>query len=106
MKLAISILLLALFISNGYWAYLVIDSGISYTYLNSSFELSEKSLSQALIVANENVIGLSLTEAQQIFTKDVYGGEPFIKDGCFHVGTVCLELGENNEIIGVAAGAQ
>jgi hypothetical protein len=105
MKIIIAILSILLIATNGYWLYSTIDFGISYTYLESSMDLTAKALEQTMIVANHNVIGMPLEEAQIKFKTDVYGLEPFIKEGCLYVGQVCLELNDKNIITEVTTGA-
>ena len=37
-------------VSNVWWAYSVVDAGISYTYLQDSYSHSQEALSQALAI--------------------------------------------------------
>ncbi|MDB9744266.1 hypothetical protein OAA91_01925 [Fibrobacterales bacterium] len=91
-----------LILSNLFWltnyAYTSIDHGVTISYQNASIETSSKMLEQALIIANQKVVGKSLSLVQSSLTLDVYGLEPFIKDGCLNAGGLCLKIGENNHI--------
>ena len=68
--------------------------------MKSSMEMSQKQFEQAAILANLELKGLSPTEAIERIGKDVYGLDPFIKEGCVWAGQVCLAI-ENNRIAGI-----
>jgi hypothetical protein len=104
MKTLVVILISLLFLSNGFWLYQIVDNGITSTYKEASFEMTTKMLDQTVLIANKNIIGTSLEQAKTQFPKDVYGLEPFVKDGCLVLGQVCLKLNSNNIIIGVDIG--
>lgn len=96
------ILLTALLvISNAYWVFVMIDTGITMTYREASFDLTEKTAEQAVRLANLNLIGMGADEALALIGKDVYDLEPFEKEGCLYAGQVCLRLDDNRVIVGI-----
>jgi len=100
------ILLTALLvISNAYWVFVMIDTGITMTYREASFELTEKKSEQAIRLANLNLIGMGADEALALIGTDVYDLEPFEKEGCLYAGQVCLRLDENRVIVKIEADA-
>ncbi len=99
-KLAIILLVLALIGTNAYWLFVIIDQGITQTYMDSSLEMSQKQYEQSVILSNLELNGMSSEEAIKRIGKDVYGSEPFIKEGCIWAGQVCLSL-ENNYVTGI-----
>ena len=101
MKKLVVILVLALVISNGYWIYKTIDNAVALHYAIDSANFTAKALEQAIYVANLNVLGTSADEALVKLTPDVYGLEPFEKEGCINAGQICLELDENRVVTGV-----
>lgn len=99
-KLAIIFLVIALIGTNAYWFIVVLDQGITQTYMESSLEMSQKQYEQSVILSNLALNGLSSEEAINRIGKDIDGFEPFIKEGCIWAGQVCLSL-ENNRVIGI-----
>ncbi len=95
------LLLFVLFVSNLFWLYTVLDQGVSYTYLEASMESSDKEREQLFKISNLNVIGQSVNEIKGQLNPDVYGLEPFEKEGCLYVGQVCLKLNRDSIIIRV-----
>jgi hypothetical protein len=69
-------LAIALVLSNGFWLYQTIDTGITMTYQDSSFELAQKMYEQTILLANMQIIGLGADEVITKIGKDVYGLEP------------------------------
>ncbi len=86
--------------SNAYWFIVVLDQGITQTYMESSLEQAQKQYEQSVILSNLELNGLSSEEALERIGKDVYGLEPFVKEGCIWAGQVCLGL-ENNRVTGI-----
>ena len=101
------ILVILLFLSNAGWLggyiFRTIEHGITLAYQTSSYDSITKMLEQALVVANKNLIGTSLSVAQVAIEKDVFGSEPFLKEGCFYAGDLCLEIGQNSQMLEVRA---
>ena len=48
--IALSLLAVTLVVTNGWWAYRLMEAGVSYTYQGVSLELSRESLSRALAI--------------------------------------------------------
>ena len=100
-KHRIIFLVALLFVSNAYWLYVLLDEGISYTYLESSFEMSEKMLTQTTRLANMELIGLPADEVIERIGEDAYGLTPFEKEGCIYAANVCIRLDENRIVVGI-----
>ncbi len=100
MKLIITILLLALIGTNAFWAYVVIDQGVTQSYTQANSDLVQKQYEQTLVLANLQLIGLSSKEAIKRIGKDVYGLNPFIKEGCIVAGQVCIKL-KDDKVVGI-----
>ena len=90
-----------LVISNGYWFYTTVDNAVTLHYAQDSARSSANRLEQAIRLANLNVIGKSAEEVLQELTPDVYGLEPFEKEGCIYAGQICLMLSKNRTVIEV-----
>ena len=101
MKYWILSLVAALIITNGYWLYNAVDNGVSYTYLEASFDSATKSLEQTTRIANLNVIGKTADEILKLLNPNVYGLEPFEKEGCIYAAQVCLKLDEARIVVSV-----
>jgi hypothetical protein len=99
-RLTIVFLAVALVLTNAYWFFGILDQGVTLTYMQSSLEMSQKQYEQSVILSNLDLNGLSAEEAIKRIGKDVYGSEPFVKEGCIWAGQVCLRL-ENNEVRGL-----
>jgi len=91
--------LLALLISsNLFWVLSIIDDAVTCTYSHASYDLLHQMHQQTIVLANLNLVGQTVGEAQELIGKDIHGFEPFIKDGCLYVGQVCLEIGQDQTI--------
>lgn len=101
MKIAIGILAILLILTNSFWVYNILDDAVTCMYSDSSFELTQKMYEQTTMIANLNVIGKHADEVLAQLTPDVYGLEPFEKEGCIIAGQVCLELNESRVITAV-----
>lgn len=99
-KLTIIFLLLVLIGSNAYWFVAILDQGVTQAYTESSLEQAQKQYKQTAILSNLELNGLSSEEALRRIGKDVYGLEPFVKEGCIWAGQVCLRL-ENDQVTGI-----
>ena len=96
-KLTIIFLVLGLVGTNAYWMFVVLDQGITQTYTEASFETAQKQYEQTVVLSNLQLIGLSSEKAIEKIGKDVYGLDPFEKEGCIWAGEVCLQL-EGNKV--------
>jgi len=91
---------IALVISNAWWAYKILDFGISYTYQGVSLEESSQALSQSLAVikaaAAPDANRDSIIKAAE---KAWPGFEPFEKEGFLWVGRLGLRFNEQGRLI-------
>ena len=97
----IVLLLISLLASNLFWFFQLLDAGLTATYQNASYETMQKDFQQLLILSNKSVVGQSAEDVVRLIGKDVYGSEPFIKDGCLVVSQLCLRLDSNNQVISI-----
>jgi len=100
-KYWIIFLIVLLAVSNIYWFVVLLDQGISNTYREASYEMSEKMLEQTTRIANLQLLGLPADEAIEVLGEDVYGLMPFEKEGCIIAGNVCIRLDENRIVEGI-----
>jgi len=71
------------------------------TYQDSSYELVQKQYEQTKILANMQIIGLGADQVMSKIGKDVYGLEPFEKEGCVVAGQVCIRLDSDRVVTGI-----
>jgi hypothetical protein len=100
--LIISLLLATLIVSNAWWAYTVLDSGITYTYLRDSYEQNQQALLQSLAITNvltteEATRGQVIEAALEICPSS----EPFEKEGYYWLGSLGLLFDESDRLVEV-----
>jgi hypothetical protein len=97
---AISLLAVALVVSNAWWAYITVDTGITHTYESVSFEETQQALSQALAIINVSS-SPTVTRAQIIEASEKAwsAGEPFENDGYLWVGRLGLRFNKKGKLI-------
>ena len=106
-KSVIIIILLIVFLlgSNAWWAYRLLDAGVSYTYQGVSLEENQQALAQSLEIikalASSDVSREMIVAAAQ---KAWGSTDPFEKNGYLWVGRLGLRFNEANELIGVVKG--
>ena len=97
---AISLLVVTLVVSNAWWAYITVDTGITHTYQAVSFEETQQALSQALAIikvsSSPTVTRAQIIEASE---KAWSAGEPFEKDGYLWVGRLGLRFDKKGNLI-------
>ncbi|PWV60202.1 hypothetical protein [Plasticicumulans acidivorans] len=97
---AIGILAAALLVSNVWWAYRLLDAGVSYTYQGASLEESQQALAQALAVID--ALGAERRSREQV-VQAVQAAwpsvEPFEKDGVLWVGRLGLRFDAAGRLI-------
>ncbi len=91
---------MALVGSNLYWIYTIFDQGVTQMYTEMSLDSTIKQLEQTTVLANLNLKGLTKDQALEKIGKDVYGFDPFVKEGCIWAGQICVAL-NNNHVIGI-----
>jgi hypothetical protein len=100
----IIVLSTALIGSNAWWAYKMLDFGVSYTYQGVSLEESSQALSQSLAIikaaATPDANRDSIIKAAR---KAWPGSEPFEKEGYLWVGRLGLRFNEQGRLIEAVA---
>jgi hypothetical protein len=105
-RASIAVLLLALVTSNLWWAYRLLDAGITNTYATASIESTSEALNQALAIlpvalrpkaTREEVINAARIRNDM--------AEPFEKEGHVWVGQLGLKFDERGRLIKAATSA-
>jgi hypothetical protein len=97
--IAISILTVALVTSNAWWAYQLLDAGVSYTYRGASLEENQQALSQALAIIEVTRSGdASRDQIVAAANRAWSSGEPFEKDGYLWVGRLGLRFTDDGKL--------
>jgi hypothetical protein len=96
----IAVALFALLIlSNAWWAYRVLDGGISYTYLLASHDTTTAQLATAKAVINaamqDGASKQSIIQAATMASQDT---QPFEKNGAVWVGQLGLQFTPQGEL--------
>ncbi|NJA06984.1 hypothetical protein [Methylomonas sp. UP202] len=102
---AISLLAILLFVTNAWWAYRLVDAGVSYTYQGVSLEENQEALSQALAIIK--VLGTSTGSREQIVQaaqKAWRSSDPFEEDGYLWVGRLGLRFNESGHLVEAVSG--
>lgn len=101
----ISVLLIVLLISNAWWAFAVVDAGVTSTYQDAQLEEEQQALNQTLavirVLAKSGATRTQIVEAAQ---EAWSAGEPFEKDGYTWVGRLGLKFNEQGQLIDVVRG--
>lgn len=103
--IAISLLAVALVVTNASWAYRLLDAGVSYTYQGVSLEENQQALSQALAIIK--VLGSNEASREQVIQaaqKAWPSTEPFEKDGYLWVGRLGLRFNEAGHLVEAVSG--
>jgi hypothetical protein len=100
LPIALLVLLLA---SNAWWAYRLLDAGVSNTYLDTSLTDNETALNQVLAllpcVAKPDV---SKDELISVARKAAPNGiEPFEKEGYVWIGSIGLKFNQEGKLVEV-----
>lgn len=102
---AIALLVIALVASNAWWAYRLLDAGVSHTYQGASLEESQQALSQALAVIK--VLGAGKDSREQVVQAAQAAWpstEPFEKDGYLWVGRLGLRFDQAGHLLEAVIG--
>jgi hypothetical protein len=103
--IAISLLAVALVVTNAWWAYRLLDAGVSYTYQGASLEENQQALSQALgiikVLATNNASREQIVLAAQAAWPST---EPFEKDGYLWVGRLGLRFNQAGHLVEAVSG--
>ena len=98
--IAIAVLSALLVGSNLVWAYVVLDGGVSYTYLQSSYDIARSTALQAIAVsaevARDTATKQSVIDAAARFQPGV---DPFEKEGFVWVGDIGLRFDDTGKFV-------
>jgi hypothetical protein len=104
-RITIVLLVLALVASNAWWAYRVLDAGITHTYMRASFDTTSETLTQALailqVVAKPGATRSQVLAAAKL-PNDPVG--PFEKEGYVWVGQLGLQFNEQGQLVKAVTG--
>ena len=101
----IALLVALLVISNAFWFYQAVDSGVSLTYARSNAELTTNTLDAAVRLANMNLVGAPVETALRRIEADSGLPEAFEKttERCVVVAQLCVRYNADRTIIGISA---
>ena len=104
-NIAIGLLVIALVASNAWWAYRMLDWGVTQTYANDVHEQTSELLGQALailpLVAKENASRGDILAAARSPNSVTL---PYEKDGFVWVGHLGLKFNEHGRLESAVAG--
>jgi hypothetical protein len=102
-KITIIALIVAIIASNVWWAYRLLDAGITLTYTGVSLEENKEALSQTLALLPV-VAKLDVTREKIISVARLPGdtSEPFEKDGFVWVGRIGLKFNDRGHLVEVS----
>lgn len=102
---AISLLTIVLVVTNAWWAYRLLDAGVSYTYQGASLEENQQALFQALAIikalGTNNASREQIVQAAQAAWPST---EPFEKDGYLWVGRLGLRFNQAGHLVEAVSG--
>ena len=99
-KITIIALIVVIIASNVWWAYQLLDAGITLTYTRVSFEDNREALSQTLALLP--VVAQPGVTREKIISEARLPGntfEPFEKDGFVWVGKIGLKFNDRGQLI-------
>jgi hypothetical protein len=102
---AILVLAVALVVTNAWWAYRLVDAGVSYTYQGVSLAENQQALSQALAIIK--VLGTNQASRERIVQAAQTAWpstEPFEKDGYLWVGRLGLRFNDAGHLVEAVSG--
>ncbi|TJY60992.1 hypothetical protein E4T66_10135 [Sinimarinibacterium sp. CAU 1509] len=104
-KVAITLLGVALIASNAWWAYRMLDAGVSFTYQGVSLEECQQGMAQALATINASAgHGASRSVVVAAAQKAWPSSEPFEKEGYLWVGRLGLRFNEFGQLVEAVQG--
>lgn len=99
-RIGIVALVTALVASNGWWAYRMLDEGITITYLDASLKDNQVALSQTLAILP--VVARGEASREQVLAAAKIPGDDsdaFEKDGFVWVGRIGLKFDEHGRFL-------
>ena len=101
----ISLLSVALLLTNAWWAYRLVDAGISYTHQGVSLEEERKALSGALAIITTLGSGHASREQVLQAVQEAWpSAEPFENDGYVWIGRLGLRFDDSGRLVEVISG--
>lgn len=101
----ISLLSVALLLTNSWWVYRLVDAGISYTHQGVSLEEERKALSGALAIITTLGSGdASREQVIQAVLEAWPSAEPFEKDDYVWIGRLGLRFDDSGRLVEVISG--
>jgi hypothetical protein len=103
--MAISLLAVTLVITNGWWAYRLLEAGVSYTHQGVSLEQSRESLSRALAIIR--VLGAGDASRRQVIKAAQQASPsvtPFEKEGYVWMGELGLRFDASGRLVDAIIG--
>ncbi len=98
-SITIGVLLAALVVTNAFWAYRLIDAGVSATYRDVSLNDAQIALRQSLALLNSPGVQSSpRSQVIQLAQGAGDGGTPFEKEGYVWVGRLGLAFSANGNL--------
>ena len=91
-----------LVITNAYWVYSSIDSGITRTYEDQTYEMKNQ-LSALRSICNLHVSGMDKIEATEILRSISPDSAPYEKEGRLNTTWLSLKLDQNKNIANLNA---
>ncbi len=102
-KGAIVLLAVTLVVSNLWWAYRLLDTGVTQTYIGVALDDNKQALAQTLallpVVARP---GVSRSEVLAAARPAEPSAAPFEKDGFVWVGSIGLKFNERGQLVEVS----
>ncbi|HNG55621.1 MAG TPA: hypothetical protein PLR85_19735 [Nitrospira sp.] len=99
-RVVVALLVVALIGSNAWWAYRVVDAGITQTYMSASLDTTTELLDQTLavlpVVARPDATRQDIIDAARV-KNDPVG--PFEKEGYVWVGQLGLQFSAQGKFI-------
>ena len=97
--LGIVLLAVLLLFSNIWWAFQMLDAGITHTYMGASLEDNQTALSQVIDVAKEaSQAGSSRDSIVAAAAQSQTRTDPFEKDGYLWVGKIGLKFQKDGRL--------
>lgn len=96
---AIVILVVALMGSNTWWAFRMLDAGVSYTYQGVALDDNQQALKQVLAVIKASNSANATREMIIAAAQAAVPSDPFEKDGFVWVGKVGLRFDEGGRLM-------
>ena len=99
-KITIIVLAVALLLSNGWWAYCLLDAGVTQTYMGVNLDDHKEALTQSLtllpIVARRGVTQKEIQAAARLPGDTL---DSFEKDGFVWIGKIGLKFDAQGQLV-------